>query len=469
MKDQNKNKLISKTSEIWGGRFKSPSNSIMLDINSSIDVDKNLYKQDIEGSTAHAKMLYEKKIINSNELRLILSGLKKIKKQIQKNEFVFSKDLEDIHMNIESKLTEIIGEPAKKLHTGRSRNDQVATDMRLWIREAIKKLDLNLKELQKVLIKIAEKHTETVMPGFTHLQTAQPITFGFHIMSYVYMIGRDRNRFRDCKVRLNESPLGSGALSGTSFPINRKLTSDLLDFDRPMDNAMDAVSSRDFALEFLSCICICSTHLSRFAEEIVLWSTQQFDFIKLHESMTTGSSMMPQKRNPDAAELVRAKVGSITGNFLSLVVVLKGLPLAYSKDMQEDKLPIFNSFDSIYLSVNAIKEMLRKIKINKKKMRSALNIGHPTATDLADIIVRDLKIPFRKAHSIVGKIVALADKKEISISDLDIKEIIKIEPSLSKLKIDLSILNSIKSKKSLGSTSFSDIKRQIINAKKKYL
>ena len=469
MKKVNKKGKKLKTSSIWGGRFNKPNNDIMIDINSSIDIDKILFKQDIFGSSAHAMMLFEKNILTKKELNSILNGLKQIEYEIDKDKFKFSKNLEDIHMNIEYRLTELIGEPAKKLHTGRSRNDQVATDIRLWIRDSIENLDHLLMKLQKVLIDKSEKNIETIMPGFTHLQTAQPITFGFHLMSYVFMIGRDRSRLKDCSNRLNESPLGAGALSGTSFPIDRNMTSKLLGFKKPLNNAMDAVSSRDFAVEFLSSLCICSIHLSRLAEEIILWSSQQFNFIKLSDEMTTGSSMMPQKRNPDAAELIRAKVGTISGNLLSLITILKGLPLAYSKDMQEDKLPIFSSYETLILSINSMHEMLRGIKVNKENMRKAAELGHSIATDLADTIVKELGISFREAHGIVGEIVLYADKKKIPISALRINELKNIDTRLTKLQSDFSILHSIKSKISYGSTSVFEVRKQIKSARKMYL
>ena len=347
-----------KASTIWGGRFADGPSQLMQEINASISFDKTLYRQDIAGSIAHAKMLADQNILTADDRDQIISGLQQIEKDIAAGTFTFSNQLEDIHMNIETRLVELIGDPGKRLHTARSRNDQVATDLRLWLREAITDIDGMLAGLQEALLDQAEAHSETVMPGYTHLQTAQPITFGFHLMAYVQMFGRDRSRFADCSKRMNESPLGAAALAGTSHPIDRHKTASLLDFEQPMANAMDAVSARDFAVEFMSAASICSTHLSRLAEEIVIWSTDRFAFISLSDAYTTGSSIMPQKRNPDAAELIRAKPGRIMGDMVALLTVLKGLPLAYGKDMQEDKEPVFDANKSLCISLMAMTGMI---------------------------------------------------------------------------------------------------------------
>ena len=363
MSEENKQK-----SSIWGGRFKGGPSDLMQEINASITFDKALYAEDIQGSKAHAQMLEKQHIISPDDLKAIQQGLDKIHREIASGAFSFSVELEDIHMNIETRLAELIGDPAKRLHTARSRNDQVATDIRLYVRNQIDELDVGLQQLQKNLLKKAGENTKTLMPGYTHLQTAQPISFGFHLAAYIEMIGRDRQRLQDCRKRVNESPLGAAALAGTSFPIDRHLTAKLLDFDRPMPNALDAVSARDFALEFTSAATICAIHLSRLAEEIVIWSTDRFNFIRLSDEFTTGSSIMPQKKNPDAAELIRAKPGRIMGHFISLATILKGLPLAYGKDMQEDKEPLFDTTKTLSISIAAMSGMIADMSINKAAM-----------------------------------------------------------------------------------------------------
>ena len=427
-----------------------------------------LFKQDIFGSSAHAMMLFEKNILTKKELNSILNGLKKIEYEFDKDKFKFSKKLEDIHMNIEHRLTELIGEPAKKLHTGRSRNDQVATDIRLWIRDSIENLDNLLMKLQKILIDKSEKNIETIMPGFTHLQTAQPITFGFHLMSYVFMIGRDRARLKDCSNRLNESPLGAGALSGTSFPIDRFFTSERLGFDKPMSNSIDAVSDRDFALDFLSASAICATHLSRFAEELVIWASDGFDFIEISDSFSTGSSIMPQKRNPDAAELIRAKVANITGSLFSLFTILKGLPLAYSKDLQEDKELVFRAYDNLSLMLDVMNGMMAGIIIKKDNLIRAAASRFITSTDLADYLVSKYNYSFRKSHYIVGKLVIKAENLDCDLKDLKLSEFRKIDPNIDEnvYKI-LSIQNSVNIRTSYGGTSPSEVKKRIKEWKKK--
>ena len=446
-------------SSIWGGRFKTGPSDLMQEINASISFDKALYSEDIQCSKAHAEMLKQQNIITHEDFTAIQNGLNKIHSEISNGKFSFKVELEDIHMNIETRLAELIGEPAKRLHTARSRNDQVATDIRLYLRNQIDHLDDELKNLQKNLWKKAKENTQTLMPGYTHLQTAQPISFGFHLAAYIEMIGRDRQRFQDCRRRVNESPLGAAALAGTSFPIDRHLTAKLLGFERPMPNALDAVSSRDFALEFLSIASICAVHLSRLAEEIVIWSTDRFNFIDLSDKFTTGSSIMPQKKNPDAAELIRAKPGRIMGNFISLATILKGLPLAYSKDLQEDKEPLFDTQKSLSISVATMSGMIADMKINAVAMRSALQKGYPTATDLADYLVRNLEKPFRDAHHISGKIVALAEKKECALEKLELEEMQKIEP-----KLDESVYNVLKidtacnARASFGGTAPKEVK-----------
>ncbi|NCF47033.1 MAG: argininosuccinate lyase [Alphaproteobacteria bacterium] len=460
MSEENKHK-----SSIWGGRFRGGPSDLMQEINASITFDKALYAEDIQGSKAHAQMLEKQHIISPDDLKAIQQGLDKIHMEIASGAFSFSVELEDIHMNIETRLSELIGDPAKRLHTARSRNDQVATDIRLYLRNQIDELDVGLQQLQKNLLKKAEENTKTLMPGYTHLQTAQPISFGFHLAAYIEMIGRDRQRLQDCRKRVNESPLGAAALAGTSFPIDRHLTAKLLDFDRPMPNALDAVSARDFALEFTSAATICAIHLSRLAEEIVIWSTDRFNFIRLSDEFTTGSSIMPQKKNPDAAELIRAKPGRIMGHFISLATILKGLPLAYGKDMQEDKEPLFDTTKTLSISIAAMSGMIADMSINKAAMRDALQKGHPTATDLADFLVRNLGKAFRDAHHISGTLVALADERGCALENLSLTEMQSIEPLLdenvySVLKID----NACNARSSFGGTAASDVKLRLAEA-----
>ena len=456
-------------SSIWGGRFSSGPSQLMNDINASISYDQRLYRQDIAGSKAHATMLAECEIISREDCEAIHSGLNQITTEIEAGQFVFSEALEDIHMNIEHRLFKLIGEPAQRLHTARSRNDQVATDFKLWVRDLLESIDQALADLQAALLDKAEAHAEVMMPGFTHLQTAQPVTFGFHLMAYVEMLGRDRGRFADAKVRLNESPLGAAALAGTSFPINRHRTSNLLGFDRPSANAMDAVSDRDFALEFLSSAAICSVHLSRFAEELVIWSSDQFGFIKLSDAFTTGSSIMPQKRNPDAAELVRAKPGRIIGALNGLLIVLKGLPLAYSKDMQEDKEGVFNAADALGIALAATSGMVRDMKPQPDAMLTALKTGFPTATDLADYMVRELSMPFREAHHASGVIVAAAATKGLGLEDMSLKDLQAIEPQIKPDIIGLlSVTNSAASRTSFGGTAPDEVRAQITDARHRF-
>ena len=457
-------------SSIWGGRFAGGPSQLMLDINASISYDKALFRQDIAGSRAHATMLQAAGILTADDLAAITTGLAQIETEIADGIFTFSEALEDIHMNVEARLAELIGDPARRLHTARSRNDQVATDIRLWLRDAIDGLDDQLRALQSALLTQADAHAETVMPGYTHLQTAQPITFGFHLMAYVQMMGRDRSRLADCRKRMNESPLGAAALAGTSHPVDRHQTATLLGFDRPMENAMDAVSARDFAVEFMAAAAICATHLSRLAEEIVIWSTDRFAFISLSDAFTTGSSIMPQKRNPDAAELIRAKPGRIIGDLVSLLTVLKGLPLAYGKDMQEDKEPVFDAEASLAVCLAAMTGMIDDMSVNQQAMRAALASGHPAATDLADYLVSALKMPFRDAHHITGRIVSLADTHHCALDELPLSAMQEIEPRLDEaVQTVLSIDHCVAARNSFGGTAPDEVRARIAAARKAFL
>ncbi|MDQ8698655.1 argininosuccinate lyase [Hyphomicrobium sp. LHD-15] len=439
---------------MWGGRFAASPAEIMEEINVSISFDKALAPQDIRGSKAHAAMLGETGIITKSDAREILRGLDQVAAEIEGGDFEFSRALEDVHMNVESRLKELIGVPAGRLHTARSRNDQVATDFRLFVRDATDGIIAAIGGLQAVLVEKAEAHAATVMPGFTHLQPAQPVTFGHHLLAYVEMLGRDRGRFIDARRRLNECPLGSAALAGTSFPIDRNKTAEVLGFDRPMANSLDGVADRDFALEVLAAASITAVHLSRFAEEIVIWMTPQFGFITLSDRFTTGSSIMPQKRNPDAAELVRAKVGRIAGSFQGLLMVMKGLPLAYSKDMQEDKEATFDALASLRLALAAMTGMVGDLEPVKEAMRAAAGRGYSTATDLADWLVRELKMPFRDAHHVTGSIVKAAEDRGLELEKVPLEVMQAIEPRISNgVYSVLSVENSVKSRKSYGGTS----------------
>ena len=457
-------------SKIWGGRFSSSSNKLMEEFNSSIQFDKKLYKQDIEASIVHAEMLCKQKIISEKDFKLIKTGLNKIKTEISNNNFTFSIKLEDIHMNIENRLVDLIGDAGKKLHTGRSRNDQVATDIKLWLRDSIDQIEINLKLLQKTLIDKSELYYDMLMPGYTHLQVAQPVTFGHHLLAYVEMLGRDRGRLIDCRKRLNELPLGSAALAGTSYPIDRDFVSKKLGFDKPTKNSMDGVSDRDFAVEFMSATSLIAIHLSRLAEELVIWSSDRFNFIKLPESFTTGSSIMPQKRNPDAAELIRAKPGRIFGNMLSLMTVLKGLPMTYGKDMQEDKEPIFDTARTIQMCIVNMDGMIKGLQPIPNNMIEALQKGFPTATDLADYLVINLDIPFRDAHHLTGRIVLLAEEKDCTLESLSLKDIQKIIPKADNKILDvLKIQNSVSSRNSYGGTAPKNVLKAAREAKKRFL
>jgi argininosuccinate lyase len=449
------------TNKMWGGRFKSGPDAIMQEINASIGFDKRLFAQDIAGSKAHAAMLAQRGIISKSDAGEIARGLDQVQAEIEQGKFTFSTALEDIHMNVEQRLTDIIGEPGGRLHTARSRNDQIATDFRLYIRDTADHLDGQLKDLQMALAEKAAAHAKTIMPGFTHLQVAQPITFGHHCLAYVEMLARDRSRLADSRKRMNESPLGAAALAGTAFPIDRAMTAKALGFDRPMRNSLDAVADRDFVLELLSAAAICATHLSRLAEEIVIWSTTQFRFVKLSDKFTTGSSIMPQKRNADAAELVRAKPGRILGALMSLLVVMKGLPLTYSKDMQEDKEPAFDAIDNLSLAIAATAGMVRDLVPNAEVMRLAAASGFSTATDLADWLVRTLKMPFREAHHVAGSLVALAEKQGCDLPDLKLADMQKVEARITRdvYKV-LTVEASVASRTSFGGTAPSNVARE---------
>ena len=448
------------TNKMWGGRFASGPAQIMEEIGASIDFDKRLYAQDIAASKAHSAMLAETGIISPGDNEQIQAGLDEILAEIESGEFAFSRALEDIHMNIEARLEELIGGAAGKLHTARSRNDQVATDFRLYVRDAIDAIDAATCDLQLALAEKALAHAATVMPGYTHLQTAQPVTFGHHCLAYVEMLARDRGRFADARKRLNESPLGAGALAGTSFPIDRAMTAAALEFEGPAANSLDAVSDRDFVLESLSAAAICALHLSRLAEEIVLWTSAQFGFLALSDAYSTGSSMLPQKRNPDAAELVRAKTGRVLAAFNGLAVVMKGLPLAYSKDMQEDKEAAFDALDALMLMLAAMAGMVTDASVNEKAMRKSAAQGHSTATDLADWLVRELGIAFREAHSLTGQIVAAADEAGQPLHLLPLDRMQEIEPRITEDVFDvLSVTKSMKSRTSFGGTAPQNVRR----------
>ena len=449
------------TNKMWGGRFQSGPDAIMEEINASIGFDKRLFAQDIAGSKAHAAMLAKQGIISKSDAAEIRRGLDQVQGEIDNGNFNFSRSLEDIHLNVESRLKELIGPAAGRLHTARSRNDQVALDFRLYVRDTIDHLDGQLQDLQKALAGKALAHAATIMPGFTHLQVAQPVTFGHHCLAYVEMLARDRSRLADARKRMNESPLGAAALAGTSFPIDRHETAKALGFDRPTRNSLDSVGDRDFVLETLSACAIAAVHLSRLAEEIVIWSTAQFRFVKLSDKFTTGSSIMPQKRNPDAAELVRAKPGRIIGALTALLVVVKGLPLTYSKDMQEDKEPAFDAFDSLSLAIAAMTGMVQDMVPSEKDMRTAAASGFSTATDLADWLVRTLKIPFREAHHVTGSLVVAAESKGCDLPQLPLADMQRIEPRITRdvYKV-LTVEASVASRVSFGGTAPANVKRE---------
>jgi argininosuccinate lyase len=455
---------------MWGGRFAGGPAAIMRRINASIDFDKRLYAEDIAGSRAHCAMLVAQRIISPEDGAAIARGLERIQGEIESGAFVFSEANEDIHLNIEARLAELIGPAAGRLHTARSRNDQVATDFRLWVRGAIDRLDAALRDLQAALIDQAEAHADAVMPGFTHLQIAQPVTFGHHMLAYVEMFGRDRGRFADCRARLNECPLGAAALAGTAFPIDRDMTAAALGFARPAANSLDAVSDRDFAIEFLAAAALAGTHLSRLAEEIVIWASDPFGFVRLSDAFTTGSSIMPQKRNPDAAELVRAKTGRLDGALISLLTVMKGLPLAYQKDMQEDKVPVFEAYDALELCLAAMAGMVRDIRVDRERLRAAAGRGFSTATDLADWLVRALGMPFRQAHHVTGAIVKRAEARGVTLAALSLTELRQVEPRITEAVFDvLDPERSAASRTSFGGTAPARVREAITAARRRFL
>ena len=447
---------------MWGGRFKGGPAAIMEVITPSIDFDKRLSAEDIAGSKAHARMLAAQQIISRTDCDAIVRGLDQIEKEIAEGKFVFSRQLEDIHLNIESRLKELIGDAAGRLHTARSRNDQVVTDFRMWLREACSRADQELAALQRALLAQAEIHCATIMPGYTHMQPAQPVTFGHHCLAYVEMFDRDRGRFADTSKRLNESPLGAAALAGTPFPIDRDATAKALGFARAMRNSLDAVSARDFALEYLAAATITATNLSRLAGEIVQWASPAFGFVRLSDAFTTGSSIMPQKRNPDAAELVRGKTGRVVGDFVALATTVKGLALAYGSDLQEDKERVFDAADTIEVSLAAMAGMIADLQVEGDAMRKAAEKGHPTATDLADWIARTLKKPFREAHHSAGSIVARAEALSVALDNMPLAEMQAIEPGITRdVFAVLSLEASVKARTSYGGTAPERVREQV--------
>ena len=447
---------------MWGGRFAEGPDAIMEEINASIGFDQRLARQDIEGSRAHARMLAATGVITDSDADQICDGLLTVLSEIERGTFQFSTALEDIHMNVEARLKELIGEPAGRLHTGRSRNDQVALDFRMWVRDQTDSAIAGLEGLIRALVDQADGHEATVMPGFTHLQSAQPVTWGHHMMAYVEMFGRDLSRFQDARQRMNECPLGAAALAGTGFPIDREMTASALRFDRPTANSLDSVADRDFALEFLSAASITATHLSRFAEELVIWSSAQFRFVRLSDKFTTGSSIMPQKRNPDAAELVRAKIGRIMGAQIALTTVMKGLPLTYSKDMQEDKEPVFDAADALALAIAAMTGMVSDMAPEEANLRKAAGAGFATATDLADWCVRELNMPFRDAHHVTGALVKMAEDKGCDLADLSLSDMQGVEARITEAVYSvLTVDASTASRTSYGGTAPSNVTRQI--------
>ena len=449
------------SNKMWGGRFESAPDAIMEEINASIGFDYKLAAQDIAGSKAHVAMLAQTGVVAREDATAIARGLDEIRDEIESGEFAFSRALEDIHMNVESRLAALIGPTAGHLHTARSRNDQVALDFRLWVRDALDSLDSQLAAFQLALARKAADHADAVMPGFTHMQSAQPVTFGHHLLAYVEMAARDRSRFFDARRRLNECPLGSAALAGTSFPIDRAMTAEALGFDRPTANSLDSVSDRDFVLEALAGAAICATHLSRFAEEIVLWSTPQFGFVRLSDKFSTGSSIMPQKRNPDAAELVRGKTGRVVGALVGLLTVMKGLPLAYSKDMQEDKEGAFDALQTLSLCLAAMTGMVADMTPDLARMKAAAGAGYATATDLADWLVKTLGLPFREAHHVTGRLVAVAAGKGVGLEDLSLGEMQAVEPRVSQEVFGvLGVDNSVRSRASYGGTAPANVAAQ---------
>ncbi len=446
--------MSSNANRQWGGRFAEGPSAIMEAINASIGFDRKMWRQDIRGSLAHAAMLAHVGIISADDEEAIRRGLADIAARIERGDFPFDEALEDIHMNIEARLSAVIGDAGKRLHTGRSRNDQVALDVRLWVRDAIDGLSGQIEDVMRALVARAEEHAGTVMPGFTHLQPAQPVTLGHHFLAYVEMLARDLSRLRDCRARMNECPLGAAALAGTGFPIDRHMTAKALSFDGPTRNSLDSVASRDFAAEFLFACAMCATHLSRLAEEIVIWTNPYFGFVKLSDAFTTGSSIMPQKRNPDAAELVRGKTGRMIGNLVAMLTVMKGLALTYFKDMQEDKEPVFDAAENLALALAAIGGMVRDMQPQVARLEAAAGAGFSTATDLADWLVRELKMPFRDAHHVTGRLVALAEGKGVDLTGLSLAEMQAVEPRITQSVFDvLSVAASVRSRTSYGGTA----------------
>ncbi len=459
----------AKTSAMWGGRFAAGPAAVMQEINASIGFDKRLYRQDITGSKAHCAMLVKAGILSEADGKAITDGLTTILNEIEAGTFPFSVELEDIHMNVEARLKVLIGDTAGRLHTGRSRNDQVATDFKLWVRDALDTTDAALEHLQAALVTQAEANTDAVMPGFTHLQTAQPVTFGHHMLAYVEMFGRDRGRIMDARKRMNECPLGAAALAGTSFPIDRFMTAEALGFDAPTRNSLDSVSDRDFALEAMSAAAIVGIHLSRLAEELVIWTSAQFNFVRLPDSFSTGSSIMPQKRNPDAAELCRAKVGRLIGDLNALLIVMKGLPLAYSKDMQDDKEPTFEAFDTLGLCLTAMTGMIAELTVNREILKDAAGKAFATATDLADWVVRVLNVPFRDAHHITGTLVKMAEDKGCDLIDLSLADMQSVEPRITDdIFSVLTVESSAASRTSYGGTSPDNVRQQCAEARTRF-
>ena len=450
------------SNQMWGGRFAAGPDAIMEAINASIGFDQRMAAQDIAGSRAHAAMLAATGIVSDSDAAAIREGLLTVLSEIESGSFQFSTALEDIHMNVEARLKEIIGEPAGRLHTARSRNDQVATDFKLWVRDQMDAAIAGIEALIRALLTQAEVGADWVMPGFTHLQTAQPVTWGHHMMAYVEMLGRDLSRFRDARARMNECPLGSAALAGTSFPIDRHMTAAALGFDRPTANSLDAVADRDFALDFLSCASICAMHLSRFAEELVIWSSAQFRFVAMSDKWSTGSSIMPQKRNPDAAELIRAKIGRIFGANVALMTVMKGLPLAYSKDMQEDKEQVFDAADNLMLALAAMTGMVSDMSARQENLAAAAGSGFSTATDLADWLVRELNLPFRDAHHVTGSLVAMAEGKGCDLPELTLADMQSVHAGITEAVFGvLGVDNSVASRMSYGGTAPAQVRAQI--------
>ena len=460
--------MTDNANQMWGGRFAAGPDAIMEAINASIGFDQRLARQDIEGSRAHAAMLAAQGIITDSDAEAIREGLLTVLSEIEAGTFQFSTALEDIHMNVEARLKELIGEPAGRLHTGRSRNDQVAVDFRLWVRAQCDAAIAGIEALQNALLGQAEAGADWVMPGFTHLQTAQPVTWGHHMMAYVEMLGRDASRFVDARARMNESPLGAAALGGTSFPIDRDATAKALGFERPSANSLDAVADRDFALEFLASSSICAMHLSRFAEELVIWSSAQFRFVAMSDRFSTGSSIMPQKKNPDAAELVRAKIGRIMGATVGLFTVMKGLPLTYSKDMQEDKEQVFDAADSLMLALAAMEGMVGDMSANPEALRAAASSGFSTATDLADWLVREAGLPFRDAHHVTGRLVAMAEEQGCDLPDLTLDQMKSAHIFITEGIYEvLGVDNSVRSRTSYGGTAPDQVRAQITRWKER--